>query len=151
MASYSYPIAAIAGGTPRTPQGTLVAPGAYSVRLRVDGAELTAPLVVRMDPRVKTAPAGLQLQYATSRAIDAALARVAATLRDVQMAAGGGARAEAAKVAATALTRAQGQATQLFGQVEGADLPPTPQILAAWKDTASAIDAAIAAWERGRP
>ena len=149
VASYSYPIAAIAGGTPRTPQGTLVAPGTYTARLRVDGAEFTAPLVVRMDPRVKTPPAGLQLQYATSRAIDAALARVAATLRDVQTA-GGGARAEAAKVSATALTRAQGQATQLFGQVEGADLPPTAQLLAAWTETAAAIDSAITAWERGR-
>ena len=127
-----------------------MAPGTFIARLRVDGAEFTAPLVVRMDPRVKTPPAGVQLQYATSRAIDAALARVAATLRDVQ-AAGGGARAEAAKVAATALTRAQGQATQLFGQVEGADLPPTAQLLAAWTETAAAIDSAITAWERGRP
>ncbi len=151
VASYSYPIAAIAGGTPRTPQGTLVAPGAYTARLRVDGAEFSAPLTVRMDPRVKTPAAGLQLQYATSRAIDAALARVAAALREARMEAGGGARAEAAKMAATALTRAQGEATQLFGQIEGADLPPTPQVLAAWQATASAIDAAIAAWERGRP
>ena len=150
VASYSYPIAAIAGGTPRTPQGTLVVPGSYTARLRVDGAELSAPFAVRMDPRVKTAPAGLQLQYATSRAIDAALARVAATLRDVQAASEGG-RAAAAQAADTALTRAQGQAAQLFGQVEGADLPPTPQLLAAWKETASGIDAAIAAWERGRP
>ncbi len=148
--SYSYTMAAVAAATPRVPQGSVVLPGSYTLRLRVDGAASTVPLVVRMDPRVKTPPAGLQLQYTTSRAIDAALSRVAAALREVREAAGGGARAEAAKAAAADLTRAQGQATQLFGLVEGADLPPTPQMLAAWKDTATAIDAAIAAWERGR-
>jgi hypothetical protein len=102
-----------------------------------------------MDPRVKTPPAGLQLQYATSRTIDAALARVATALRatdDVTT----GPRAGAAKAAAADLARAQGRATQLFGLVEGADLPPTPQMLAALKDTLSAIDAAITAWERGQ-
>ena len=148
VAGYSYPMAAVAGATPRAPQGSIVPPGVYTVRVRVDAAEFTAPLVVRMDPRVKTLPAGLTLQYTTSRAIDAALARVAVTLHDVK-AAVSGPRAEAATAAASALTRAQGQATQLFGMVEGADLPPTPPMLTAWKATASAIDAAIAAWDRG--
>ena len=115
----------------------------------MDGAEFTAPLVVRMDPRVKTPPAGLATQYATSRAIDAALARVAAALRDIAATEGGEARGERARTAVGALTRAQGQAAQLFNQVEGADLPPTPPMLAAWKDTAAAIDAALAAWARG--
>ena len=55
-------------------------PGRYTVRLTVDGAAQTAPLTVRMDPRVKTTPAGLTQQHATSRAIDAALRRVAAAL-----------------------------------------------------------------------
>ncbi len=148
--SFSYTMAAVAGATPRVPQGSLVVPGDYSVRLRVDGAESAAPLIVKMDPRVTTGPAGLQAQYTTSRAIDAALTRVAATLRDVHAAASGaGARAEAAKTAAAALERAQGQATQLLGIVDGVDLPPTPQVLTAWQETASAIDAAIAAWQRG--
>ena len=148
VAGFSYTMAAVAGRTPRVPQGSLVPSGSYTVRLRADGAEFTAPLAVRMDPRVKTPPAGLLLQYTTSRAIDAAMTRVAAVLRDLQGAVNGP-RADAAKAAVSALTRAQGQATQLFGLVEGADLAPTPQMLAAWKDTASAIDAAIAVWERG--
>ncbi len=143
-------MAAVAGATPRVPQGSLVPPGSYTVRLRVDGAASAAPLVVRMDPRVKTPAAGLQLQYTTARAIDTALSRVAAALRDVHAAAAAGTRAEAAKAAAEALTRAQGQATQLLGLVEGADLPPTPQMLAAWKATATAIDAALATWQQGR-
>ena len=146
--NFSYPIAAVRANTPRVPRGVTVAPGTYTVRLRVDGAVQTAPLTVRMDPRVKTPAAGLTLQYTTARAIDAALARVATTLADVQSAPAS--RADAARTATGALTRAQGQAAQLLGLVEGVDLPPTPQVLAAWRDTAAAIDAAIAAWTTGR-
>ena len=146
--NFSYPIAAVRANTPRVPRGVTVAPGTYTVRLRVDGAVQTAPLTVRMDPRVKTPAAGLALQYTTARAIDAALARVATTLADVQSAPAS--RADAARTATGALTRAQGQAAQLLGLVEGVDLPPTPQVLAAWRDTAAAIDAAIAAWTTGR-
>ena len=149
VSGYSYPIAAVAGATPRTPQGTIVPPATYTIRLRVDGADFTAPLVVRMDPRVKTQPAGVMLQYTTSRAIAGALARVATALRDVRaVIAAGGARADAARASEAALTRAQGQAAQLFGLVESADLPPTPQMLSAWKDTTAAIDLALATWAR---
>jgi hypothetical protein len=38
-------------------------PGNYSVRLTVDGKSYTAPLTVKMDPRVTTSPAGLQQQF----------------------------------------------------------------------------------------
>jgi hypothetical protein len=104
-----------------------------------------------MDPRVKTTPAALTLQYATSRAIDAALRRVATALTEVRAAmAGSGEAATRARAAETALVRAQGQATQLFGLVEAADLPPTPQMLTAWKETSAAIDAALAAWAAGK-
>ena len=44
--------------TPRVPQGPLVLPGnLYTVRLTADGKVLTAPLTVKMDPRVKATPA----------------------------------------------------------------------------------------------
>jgi hypothetical protein len=45
--------------TPRTPQGPLVLPGTYTVRLTAGGKVLTAPLLVKMDPRVKASPADL--------------------------------------------------------------------------------------------
>jgi photosystem II stability/assembly factor-like uncharacterized protein len=145
VASFSYPIAAIFGATPRTPQGTLVPPGTYTVRLRAGGVERTTALVVRMDPRVKTPPAGLQLQYTTSRAINAALTRLSAALAGTRTANGDGPAS-----ATSALARLQGQATQLLGLVDGADLPPTPQMLAAWTEVSTAIDAALAA-ERRQP
>ncbi len=49
-----YPISAIPNDTPRGPQGPLVAPGFYSVKLTVKGRSFTQPLTVRMDPRAKT-------------------------------------------------------------------------------------------------
>ncbi len=56
---YEYPISAVPHRTPRTPQGPLVLPGTYTVRLTAGGTVLTAPLVIRMDPRVKASPADL--------------------------------------------------------------------------------------------
>jgi len=58
-----YPIAAIPGDTPRSPQGPLAAPGQFTVRLTVNGRTLNEPLTVKMDPRVKTSPEGLALEF----------------------------------------------------------------------------------------
>src|SRR5436305_850535 len=46
-----------------TPQGTLGLRGAYRVRRRASDKTVTAPLTVKMDPRVKTTPAGLQAMF----------------------------------------------------------------------------------------
>jgi photosystem II stability/assembly factor-like uncharacterized protein len=50
--SYEYPISAVPHDTPRTPQGSLALPGTYTVRLTAGGKVLTAPLTIRIDPRV---------------------------------------------------------------------------------------------------
>lgn len=60
---HDYPISAIPHDTPRYPLGPTVLPGNYTVRLTVDGKVLTASLTVKMDPRVKTPPAGLQKKF----------------------------------------------------------------------------------------
>jgi len=60
---HEYPIAAIPHDTPRGPFGPTVLPGNYSVRLTVDGKPFTAPLVIKMDPRVKTSAAGLHKKF----------------------------------------------------------------------------------------
>ena len=60
---HDYPIAAIPHDTPRFPLGPTVLPGTYSVRLTVDGKSSTAPLTIKMDPRVKTSVAGLQKKF----------------------------------------------------------------------------------------
>jgi photosystem II stability/assembly factor-like uncharacterized protein len=128
--SFSYPIAAIYMNTPRTPLGSWVLPGTYTVRLTVDGQAFTAPLIVRLDPRVHTPPDGLKMQYEMSRMLDDALRRVAGALT-------------AKPGSAETLTRLQGQLTQLFGIVESTDAAPTSQTIAAVHDVLAAVGAAV--------
>ena len=60
---HPYPISAVPHNTPRQPLGPHALPGNYRVRLTVNGQSFTAPLTVKMDPRVKTPPAGLQQMF----------------------------------------------------------------------------------------
>lgn len=142
---FSYPISAILANTPRVPAGSWALPATYTARLTVDGQSVTQPLVVKVDPRVKATAAELKLQYDTSRAIDAALTRVASALREV--------RAVTPKTAQLTemeqrLTRAGASLGQLFSTVEAADAAPMPVVLEAWKVASTAVQAAIAEWEK---
>jgi hypothetical protein len=64
--SFGYPISAVYLNTPREPTGPWVLPGTYSVKLTVNGKTYTQPLIVRMDPRVKTPMLALVKQHALS-------------------------------------------------------------------------------------
>jgi photosystem II stability/assembly factor-like uncharacterized protein len=61
---YEYPISAVPHDTPRSPLGALALPGEYTARLTVNGHTFTAPLTVKIDPRVSTPPAGIEQQFA---------------------------------------------------------------------------------------
>ena len=58
-------------------------PGKYQVKLTVDGKVLTAPLELKLDPRVKASPADLEKQFATLMQIHAELARVYAASNQI--------------------------------------------------------------------
>ena len=60
---YEFPISAIAHDTPKYPLGVWALPGNYTVRLTVDGGVSTQPMVVKMDPRIKTSLADLRKQF----------------------------------------------------------------------------------------
>jgi photosystem II stability/assembly factor-like uncharacterized protein len=60
---HDYPISAIPHDTPRSPQGPNAPPGQYTVKLTAEGHTYTAPLTIKMDPRVKTPPAGIEQQF----------------------------------------------------------------------------------------
>ena len=60
---HEFPISAIVHDTPKYPLGAWALPGNYTVRLTVDGRIFTQPLVVMMDPRIKTPPAELRKQF----------------------------------------------------------------------------------------
>jgi len=60
---HEFPISAILHDTPRYPLGAWVLPGKYMVKLTVDGKSYAEPLVVKMDPRIKTSLADLHKQF----------------------------------------------------------------------------------------
>jgi photosystem II stability/assembly factor-like uncharacterized protein len=60
---HEYPIAAIPADTPRYPLGPTAVPGSYTVRLTVDGKTYSAPLKVKMDPRVQTSSTSLDRKF----------------------------------------------------------------------------------------
>lgn len=75
-------------------------PGSYTVRLSAGGKTLEQPLVLRMDPRVKTPPAGLAQLSALSKemyenAVNVRLAYVLARALDTRLASASDARARA--------------------------------------------------------
>lgn len=70
---YEYPISAVPHRTPLEPQGPLVLPGTYTVRLTVDGKSESAPLTVKMDPRVTTSPVDLKTLYDAQEAMASSL------------------------------------------------------------------------------
>src|SRR5262249_29115156 len=55
---HEYPISATPHDTPRFPLGPTALPGQYTVRLTAVGKSYTAPILVKLDPRVKTSSAG---------------------------------------------------------------------------------------------
>ena len=60
---HEYPISAVPHDTPRSPLGPLAVPGEYTARLTVNGHTSTAPLTIKIDPRVNMAQAGLEQQF----------------------------------------------------------------------------------------
>jgi photosystem II stability/assembly factor-like uncharacterized protein len=107
---FSYPIAAIHRNTARQPQGPWAPPGAYTVRLTVDGAAQSRPLIVKMDPRVKMSALDLNRQFTLSKQLYDAING----LDESQ-------------------GQRRGQLLQLYGIVQGADVAPTSQVEAAAK------------------
>jgi hypothetical protein len=74
--TFSFPIAAVPGDTPRRPSGPWVLPGRYTVTLVAGGVRTSQPLVIRMDPRVETPRHGLEEQFKLSMQVIDAIARV---------------------------------------------------------------------------
>ena len=72
---YGYSIAAVPGEAIMVPEGPLVLPGMYEVRLNVAGRLYTAPFEIRMDPRVSIGAGVLERQLALSMNLAEAMAR----------------------------------------------------------------------------
>ncbi|MBV8499440.1 MAG: glycoside hydrolase [Candidatus Eremiobacteraeota bacterium] len=113
------PISAVPHDTPRVPEGVLVVPGRYTVRLDVDARAQERPLTVAMDPRVAVSRGALEQQYRLGSEIAAIMNRS----YDANAAAKRARHASAAGAFASLNADAQ----SLLDTVEGADAPPTLQ------------------------
>ena len=142
VVNFSYPIAAVPYNTPKLPAGVWVLPGTYTARLTVDGKSQSQAFTVRMDPRVKTPPAGLKAQFDTARVIESALKASYEAMVEARAAQG-----EAAQKAAQDLQRINATFSQLLGIVENADAAPTTQAIAAVEETRAALAAAMG-WKK---
>ncbi|HXB82220.1 MAG TPA: hypothetical protein VNU22_02570 [Candidatus Acidoferrum sp.] len=129
--SQDLPISAVPHDTPRVPEGPLVLPGVYSVRLDVDGHTMQRPLSVVMDPRVVISNEALEAQYL-----------LAVRLRSLaNKSYDAAAKARGNAVATAAFTRINEAAAALLDTVDGADAPPTQQAAAAVGDLELRFDA----------
>jgi photosystem II stability/assembly factor-like uncharacterized protein len=79
-AEYEYPINAVPHDTPRVPEGPLVLPGTYTVKLTANGKTLAAKVEVRGDPRSKLSATALAQQHALELRLAALLTRSAEML-----------------------------------------------------------------------
>jgi photosystem II stability/assembly factor-like uncharacterized protein len=127
------PISAVPHDTPRVPQGALVVPGRYRVRLDADGVTAERSLAVVMDPRVHLSTRDLQEQYVLAHEITSMLDR---SFDDA--AAASKMRKREAASAFAAINEGLGF---LLETVDGADAAPTRQAAAAVKTVETQLSA----------
>ena len=145
--AFDYPIAAILHDTPKEPRGVWVLPGTYRVTLTVGGRNYLQAVTVRMDPRVKTSPADLTLQFTLSKKLSDLMRDIVAAEADLakRQSAAAASQATALRNAATALQQAYDLMPPLFDILQGADVKPTASYEAAARDAIVKGDAALAA------
>jgi hypothetical protein len=181
---HEYPISAIVRDTPRYPLGALALPGEYAVKLTVDGKSYSKPLVVKMDPRIKTPLADLRKQFEMqSGSVEGmdksfeALSQVQplrAQLKERAAKAGKGALADTIAALDKQAAELEGAAqsnffglppgakqsenfsslNQHFGGIlavaDSADVAPTPQATAVFKELQEALEKLVNRWAKIR-
>jgi hypothetical protein len=173
---HSYPMAAVRGKTPRGPRGPRALPGEYQVKLTVGGTTFSAPLTIRMDPRVRTAAADwrqnfdLQSQLVSliNRGAQAVLrarslmeqigelakqptapaADLAALKKKLQTLIEVSRGPAAGTEAAPNLVGPTNEATSLFGNLDRADVAPTKAQVAAAGRLSDELKEAVEVWEK---
>ena len=133
--SYEYSISAIPGaGTVADPEGPLVVPGTYRVRLTVGGVTQTQPLRIVLDPRVHVAPTVLATQLVVAKQIWNAMAVADSLTRAVGDSA----------MASVHADEISGGLAKLMNMVESADRSPPAPVLDALADFKSQLNVARA-------
>jgi hypothetical protein len=126
---HDFPIAAVPHDTPRGPLGPTALPGGYTVKLTVDGKTSSAPLTIKMDPRVKTPLPGLQKKFQAETTLASTMTTTSQALLQ-----GASIRAQLEKLSAqpgsTPLDAVQGfekKLNEVLGAAGGFFAPPSPE------------------------
>ncbi len=165
----SYPIAAIPYNTPQNDSAPWVMPGAYTVKLTANGRSMTQPLTVTMDPRVKTPPEGLRQQFTLSKEIYDDIIEVNTALEQLRgmrsklsgdlekraaalegQSGGGfgfGGVTPGAEKQPESLNQISGSLRALLALLQGADVTPTAQAIAAVADRRAATADILKRWK----
>jgi photosystem II stability/assembly factor-like uncharacterized protein len=177
QAATVYPISAVPYNTAPIPTSPWVVPGEYTLRLTVDGKVSTQPLRVVMDPRVKTSAEGLAEQFRLSKqmydgtvrayaaldglrsireqikAIGTPPAAVATALADFDKQAAalegeaGGGFGGPPPSATESLNSVAFSLRSVMSLLQGADVAPTEQAVAAAADRTKALAEVMKRWE----
>jgi photosystem II stability/assembly factor-like uncharacterized protein len=171
-----YPIAAIPHNTAPQPTGPWALPGQYTVVLTANGKTYSQPLIIKMDPRVKTSLAGLQQQFKLSndlytqlltlspaaeeagalrkqlkdlqqKATGEALAAIKAFDQKLQTLAGGATRRPGAGTEPPTLGGLKTKFLTLFGVFQEADVAPSTQAAGAVADLQKQLPQLMQRWE----
>ena len=148
--------------TESLPQGPLVVPGTYRVRLTVAGKSYEQPLQVAADPRVKATQQDLVLQFNLAKQLYDGLQRAGGAVRQIEQRRAelkqqpnpdlerklgeiaGAARGEAEEGAAApsgmTLRQVSTSLSHLLGVVESADAAPTRQAVQAAQEALKQLD-----------
>jgi hypothetical protein len=135
-----YTIAALPGDTPALPLGPQVLPGTYQLKLTTGGKVFTQPLVVKMDPRVKTTATDLSRLFTLERQIARAIEESARALDALDTPGGSNTGSDQKK---TALTRLHDALSDLLAVVDTADVAPTRHATAAFTEFKRQLDAQL--------
>lgn len=173
---YNYPIAAIVGSTPLPPQGPLVLPGKYEVRLKAGEQVLRQALEIKMDPRVVAARNELQSSLELQLKISALLGKnfggyqqtemlrarlgelmkrpkedpiaVAVSALDAKAAALAGEPTPIlATPKSTSFMAVNDSLTALMALVDGSDFAPSEESFAAYRRICKGFNEARACWQ----
>jgi photosystem II stability/assembly factor-like uncharacterized protein len=162
---YTYSIAAIHGeDTPAEPEGPLVPPGRYTVRLTAAGKTYAQPVTLKPDPRVPTPEADIvrQVELATATAarmdrMEEALGEVRALRKQAEAAKKRSAANAAASQAVGSLDERAGEIekdmkrlsaryTALFGALSSGDATPTAQEVTESEQLGKDLQKSLAKW-----
>jgi hypothetical protein len=126
----SYPIAATYLDTPAEPQGPWALPGKYVVRLTVDGKTQEQPLILKMDPRVKTPAPVLRQQFTLSMQLLDVINRGMDRVNELR----GERREGEPSGEEAAWLRMNADALNVYNLLQDSDATPTTQAVAAVAD-----------------